>query len=467
MGIEQLVAQCGDLIQAGQSDSVQKMLSNLLPESVPRSHRREVAALCRRVGLLNTGFKLLTPIVRSPQESEEPTPKELAEYAMLLEKAGSLAEALQILERVHLPEANLNRGFCYSRLGEHHTAATHFEAYLRKSDTTDAIVLRGRLGLAAAWISSGKIEQARTWLDEILVHPEIAQYPQILASASELRAQANIHAGRFAEARRDLQLAGPSKWTRILDALEAGRTDILMTYRKEAEERGEWESVREADRFLLKLQFDEQRFNWLLFGTPYPSFRREVMREHQREPKIKEICFGHTNKGGASLNLRTGECAGVTAPPRLVHLLINALLKDFYRPISTGALFAELFIGESFDVFSSIHRIHQAVHRARKWIESRQLPIEIVEKRGHYSLLVHGSFSIVVPFERGTLDAESRRIHALIQEFGSDGFTAREARERLNLTPAVFKSLVTWAEQQGQITRIGAGPSTRYRIKIL
>jgi tetratricopeptide (TPR) repeat protein len=474
VGIEQLVAQCGDLIQAGQSGSVHKMLSTLSPESVPREHRLPVAILCRRVGLFNTGLRMLTPLVRPNDQTQAATDKELAEYARLLERSGTLTEALSTLEHLDLPEAPLYRAFCYMDLGEHVEAAKHFEAYLKRAEPTDQVLLSGRVGLASSWIGSGRIEDARGLLDEIISHDEIGTVPRALSAATELRAQVHIHAGRYADARTDLQTAAHAgsssddlqKWLRIIDALETGNSNILLEYRKEAGQKRMWESVREADRFLLKLGFDERRFDWLLFGTPYPSFRHEVTREHRRGPSRQELSYGSATASGG-LNLRTGEFSGTwrgSPPPRLVHLLINALLKDFYRPISTGALFADLFPGEPFNVFTSIHRVHQAVHRARKWFEGRQLPILIAEFRGHYTLTIDGPFAVEVPYERSTLDAESRRLQGLISHFGERGFSARQAREELGMSPAVFKSLMTWAERNGQIARIGAGPATRYKI---
>lgn len=451
------------------------MLSTITPESVPREHRLPMANLCRRVGLLNTGLRLLTPIVRPDEQIQEAaTAKEVAEYALLLEHAGTLHEALSTLEGLELQEAALYRAFCYMDLGEHQAAARHFEEYLRQAEPTHNLLLSGRVGLASAQIGSGRIEEAHQLLNEIIAHPDIANLPRVLSAASELRAQAHLHLGHYDKARLDLETAEKTgtasedlnKWLRILEALETGRSDILAGYRLEAEQKRLWESMREADRFLLKIQFDESRFNWLLFGTPYPSFRHEVTREHKRGPSRQELVFGH--EGASGLDLRTGEFSGPwsgSPPPRLVHLLINAMLKDFYKPIATGALFSELFPGERFNVFTSIHRVHQAVHRARKWIEGRGLPIQIGEFRSHYTLSIHSQFSIIVPYERGTLDAETRRLQSLAHHFGSRGFTARQARDELGLTPAVFKSLVTSAERSGFIYRIGAGPATRYKIK--
>ncbi len=471
----ELIEQCEILIQAGNLDAAYKKLNALNPAHVPRPERLALAGQCRRVGLINVGLRLLTSIVHPAKGvwGEEATPFELAEHAMLLHKSGAVREALSTLARADATatsEIYLGRSQCHMALGEFLEAAANLELYQRQADISPLQKLSSRVLLAAASIAADRWDYARHLLDETITAATHAGFDLVLGQALELRGRAHLQAGRFADARADLAGSGADpftlhKWSTIIHAIESGDRNILLELRREAFDKKNWEGVRDADRFQLKIEFNEERFNWLLFGTPYSAFRASVEAEHGRLPERKELILG--DEQAPALDLVTGEITGpmiCPAPPRLVHRLVNALLGDFYRPIPTAGLFAELFPGEHFDVFSSIHRVHQAIHRTRKWFEANGIPIVIVETQGHYSLTVHGHFAIRVPYERQCLDAEARRFQALLNHFGGKGFTARQARQALGLTPAVFKSLMSWAEETGNVSRLGAGPSTRYRI---
>ena len=474
MQIDTLIEECENLIRTGSPETAHKKLTSVHAADVSRDQRLALANLCRRVGLISSGLRLLTPLVHPDKGvwGLEATSAELAEHAMLLRKSGTAREALSTLNRAdsnQTSEVFLNRAMCHIDLREYSEAVANLEIYLKQPEISPYKKLSASAHLASALFALDRWEQAGHFVNETIAQSTAENFNKITAQSLELRARIHLNYGRFNQARADLASSRDTvsiyKWSRIIDAMENRDKNILLEFRQDAAAHHNWETVREADRFHLKLEFDENRFNWLLFGTPFSAYRKSVEMEHQRSPARQELMFGDDR--APALDLVTGEITGpmiCQAPPRLVHRLVNALLRDFYQPIPTGCLFAELFPGEYFNVFSSVHRVHQAIHRARKWFDSQKIPVAIVESQGHYSLAINGHFAVRVPYERQTLEAEARRFHALLQHFGSKGFTARQARQDLGLTPAVFKSLMNWAEETGNVSRLGAGPSTRYRI---
>ncbi len=60
----------------------------------------------------------------------------------------------------------------------------------------------------------------------------------------------------------------------ILAARGQKNIDPLLNHRQEAEQVGDWESVRDVDFWILKFAFEESRFKHLMFGTPHPAYRK-------------------------------------------------------------------------------------------------------------------------------------------------------------------------------------------------
>lgn len=169
---------------------------------------------------------------------------------------------------------------------------------------------------------------------------------------------------------------------------------------------------------------------------------------------------------GLEYDVATGRFTGghFPSPPRLVHSLISALAFQHPQTLSAAGLFNEMFPGHTFSGDASVHRIHQAVHRTRRWLEARGIPLLITERGGAYSLQVNGPISVRVPSERTILAPAARRLKVMAEHFGDREFSASDARSELAVSSAVFKTVMAWAVRNGKADRRGAGPATRYRI---
>src|SRR3954471_14229944 len=95
-----LVNECEALIRSGQDHKVSRELAKLNTAKVARKWRLPIANIARRTSQITIGLRLLTPVVRSENNENKPTPEELCEYAILLQRAGSVNEALSILENL-------------------------------------------------------------------------------------------------------------------------------------------------------------------------------------------------------------------------------------------------------------------------------------------------------------------------------------------------------------------------------
>jgi hypothetical protein len=478
---------CDDDIRAGRARAVQSRFAEIALPRVPREWRLKLATICRRADLISHGLKLLQPIVRDhgTREYAEPTSAELAEYGVLLQKAGAVEEALRILGRVDPlknPETFLFQAFCHFNRWDYETSVPLLHSYL-KSDLSPYAHLVGRVNLASANLATARYPEAESLLGDILTEAEAGGHLRLRANCLEMRAQLRLIGSDFTRANEDLELASKlfgaektqddfmvAKWQAILAALSSRDLTKLSLIRETATSRRDWESVREVDLYGLKAEFSAERADYLYFGTPYLAYRARIERELQWSPQENLYTLGKS--GVRTLAMASGDVlddqANITGmrAEGATHRMLAQLFCDFYRPASLGTLFAALYPGEYYDPFSSPGRVHQVLRRTRKWLRESALPIEVSEDRDGYRahILAPDLFSVQiqkVSVAPGRFEAMVERLRL---QFGSGEFTAQEASQALQISRVSFRRLTTWALKSGKLEKFGAARNTSYLL---
>lgn len=480
-----LVGECDEQIKAGRVGEAVKRLTGLNTARVPREWRHPLANLCRRVGLISTGLKLLFHVVypeRAKVAEPPPTSAELAEYGVLLHRFGSLRESVAILKRANpgeAPETLLFQAFCHFNRWEYATAVPLLENYVAHQSAPYQKFI-GEVNLSAALVWSEQWPRALEVVSRNIETAHANGYGRLEGNSYELRAQIHIYKRDFAKARADLEASGRllgtstvvdslfvKKWQTILEALESRDPSKLSLLKGESLARRDGETAREADRFRLLISFDRTVFENLIYGTPYPEFRKMICRQLRQQPPTDVHLIG--KPGGIVFDVESGRlsCEQVEPlkPGGKCHKMLELLSRDFYQPTRLGGVFAELFPGEYFDVFSSPGRVHQVLFRTRAWAKENSLPIEIKEANGFYSIEVGDGFALRVPYERHDVSGPAlqwQKLGSLLG--GAREFTAKEAREKLGLPRTTFQRLIAWAESERKIERVGEYNSTIYRL---
>jgi predicted negative regulator of RcsB-dependent stress response len=474
-----LIASCDALIKAGKLGEVATLISGLNMARVPRQPRQALAKICRRAGMIDRGLRLLQPIIRAQgAEAEKAEAGEISEYAVLLSRNGSIQEALELLAEVDArtcPEALLHKAFCHISNWDYAMAKGLLAEYLL-APVEPYSKLVARVNLASAYLALNEVGAAAEFLGETIELATQAKAWRLLGNCHELRAQARFRSGDFTGARASLaeaeQINGQSnsydqlliyKWHSIMDATERRSIEPLEAFRSAALARKHWESVREADLFIVQMRFEQGLFDHLLFGTPQPPYREKIRQLIEREPSPSYF-FGR--RGGRWLDLELGELHGSDnlSPGKKIHQVIAALTKDFYAPRNVGVLFAELYSGEHFNIDSSPLRLRQAVSRARRWLRENGLAADI-ESRDGYRLSIVGDFAIRLPLERPAVSSHPVLLEKLSRYFRpEDLFSAEDACARLRLSRSGFRRLASWAQKDGSLRSFGAGKSVRYAI---
>ncbi|MBX3019957.1 MAG: tetratricopeptide repeat protein [Bdellovibrionaceae bacterium] len=484
----ELFAQTESLLRAGRIAAAVALLREVPPRAVPREHAARFANLCRRVGLVMRGLRTLAPVVRGESGVKDgaPRPEEWAEYAVLLQRSGAVQEALRIWgsrEMKNAPGFGLQRALCHFNIWEHDRAIVPLNEALRDAAKDyDRLVIR--VNLTAAHLYAGDhphaLKLARELRRDLLGTPN----QRLLANAMELEAQALTEAGDFAAAgellRQALTLLASAATTDQLfirkglahvESFSTGDEAPLLAFRREALAREHFESVRDTDRLLLHLRFDEKRFQYLYFGTPWTAYRERLVRQLNYEPEESFFQRG-PDDAGAALDLGRGEFFRTTgAKPEIVAggkslSLLRALGRDFYKPANGIGLFSEVYVDENFDPESSMNRVHQLLRRTRELLSEQDLPLWIEARRPRFRLRWEEELRVFFPRESREIDWEERQIRLLREQFGAGPLiTTAEVLAALPLTPAQFRRVREWGENHGWIERVGAGAKSFYRLR--
>jgi tetratricopeptide (TPR) repeat protein len=470
----ELIRLCDEEIRAGQmARAAQRLRQMSVSDRIPREYILPLANVCRRAGVIVKGLRLLTPFVRPHKYQNESSAGELAEYGILLHRFGAFAESHSILSQVRadeVPEALLYMSFCHFSQWNHLEALPLLSDYFSR-DLSPYMRLVGRLNYAAILVHASRYEEALELIGEILSVSEQKQHGRLMGNAYELRAQVRLHRREFSAARSDLRQATAliggnrsfdsffvRKWNAVLCALEHCDAKVLLDMRREALELLEWESAREADRFRLKVKFDQDLFDHLIFGTHWPNYKRMVCAELNKQVSREEYVFGESCSN--VLDLATGLVEGtqVSEPlSGLCHRVVSVFLNDFYSGRRVGDLFSELFPGEYFNIFTSPGRVRQAIYRTRAWFMENAVPLSIEERGGFYLFFGTRGFGVRLRHSRGLASCGfSRQWEILHSTFAAQGrFGAKAARNRLGITRTSMQRLLKWAISQGHLSLSG------------
>jgi hypothetical protein len=469
--IQKLISGCDHLIKTGNLTKAAGLLTSIHPAKILRAQRLPVARLCRRVGVIRTGIRILQPIIRGSSLDVEATPLEKCEYASLLSRNGSLSEALDLLEGIDDPgqsEVILLKAWCHVLQWEYREAAPLFSKYLN-SVTDPYSRLIGMVNLVASRIALGEYDAAKEMLTEATEQALASTSNRLLGNCIELRCQVNVLQNDLAQAKRDIKLGleltgnGNSydrllllKWKAVVESAEQNDPAPLKSFRNFAVQQRHWESVRESDLFLLKLQFDPQRLNHLVHGTPSTAYRERVLRHISDKPSD---VYRYGSSEGPLFDFQNGP-EGSERWTEQALAVIAALTKDLYVPANMGTLFRHLYPGEYFDINTSHLRVRQAIRRTREITAASEIPLEIIFNSNAYELKL-GKIGI----ELGRSAKPSCWLESLKGEFGeSESFSVSEACKSLKISKTHFLQLVRGAIDEKKVVRLGKGKATRYRV---
>jgi len=479
INFEKLLEEAEKFVRQGQGGRAIELLAKIPPAKIPRIYKLPLADICRRSGALHLGLRILDFVVDPDSTEEKAKSKEIAGYAVLLQKIGSLSEALKLLKTAdpeEAPEVFLYRAFCHFNRWDYEAALPLLKSY-RELITSPYAKLIASVNIASALVSTGRWSEALHQLNENLENCESLGAHRLAGNSLEMRAQYHLQQGNLDGAALDLKTARQKigdektsdqlfilKWEAVVCAHREKSTAALLEFRREAVARQHWESVRDTDFHILKIAFDENLFDRLYFGTPFEAYRARLGRELRYVPQKQKVNFG--SSGGTSFDLQSGKSnpAGLVTSGDKIHKVLEILWSDFYQPAKLGTLFAALFPDEHFNAWSSPNRVHQLLRRTRRKLEEGGFPVTITENDGTYQIAAEANFELIVSREHQAVSRDEAHIAKLRVAMGTSNFSVSDAQETLQVSKATAQRLLRRGVDSGVLGMAGNGPATKYYL---
>lgn len=470
----QLIQNCEAWVRSGQTGLCVTALKKLNAGRVPSVYRRDLAVLARRIGQPHLGLRLLTPLFG--EDFAGARPADLAEYAVLLQRCGANREALSRLERIPsamVPEVSLYRAFAHFNAWEYEQAIPHLHEYVGAAISPYWRAV-GRVNLADALIFTERTDEARELLERLVRELGPQHHGRLLGNCFEMLGQIHLLRGQLRRAEgflnKSAALLGQvasldrlyvSRWQAVLAALKASDPGPLLSFRDEASRRNEFESVRQADFFRLKLSFDHALFTHIYVGTPFAPYRAKLEKTFGSRPSVENYVWGEApgrllDVASATLDGRAAEIKGLKS-----HALLAELAKDFYRPRRVAEVFGALWPDEHFNIFSSPQRVHQLVARTRQWLAKENFDLRLMPSTAGYRISFGPGAAMLTPLEPPPALAYQNNLFEL-RKRTPEGFTKNQACAALGLSRAGFRRFCSWALQQGLVRKYGASSNTKY-----
>lgn len=479
------------LIRAGNFASVTKALKELNTKKIPRAELAIYANLANRVNFTRFTLRILSPIVRGEEGLLNPAADvEKSEYADALRRNGLIEEAMQIFSEVDSrkhPIVLLRMAFCNFMQWKYTAAIPLLENYLRAVSHEDYARRIATINLAAALVTEGGNEVALGLLNPLRDETRNANNKLLHTNCLELMTQVYVRQGdwqKVAETLVDASRAATDdntiysryikKWRAIAHSLKVKQVHSeLYGCREDALRNQEWETVRECDLFIGFISQDRRLLENVYYGTPFPSYRKRILElvgdfelaaagEYlwslgtEKSPytgPILDLAKGGLDGGGPSLE------AG-----QLSHRLLILLCRDFYRPVSQGSAFSNLYPGEHFMQQGSTNRVCQVVRGLRSWLKKVAPDVSLETVNGSYRLQGDGAFNIRVPSELLSLSARELEWNTVRLAIKKDIFSKRDVMQAQNCSDSAAKRLLRWAVEVGRVQTVEWGAHTKYQV---
>lgn len=475
------------LIKKGESEKVQRALKALKTSEVPRALLASIAKISLRVGEPRFALSLLRPLIHSE------TPLALSvsfdeqiQYGMCLKQLGASDHALKVFRSVnadHCPEVLLYEAITLFTQWRYQEAIPKLERYLDSDLVGSYQKMIGKINLASALIFVESYADANEILSALAEEAKDCGHHLLFGNALELLSQILIYKKEYAGAEEIIQKASVfmekstpvyklflEKWSAIAQLYQS-KSELsslrnLNRVRDQAISLRHWESVRDCDFFFAVCKRDEHLFQRLYFGTPYEDYRQRLIRYCADFSHLPEYFDWRGN--AAHLHALDGKLEaldlGKKSGDQNIRLL-KALSRDFYAPTKPYALYLNLFSDESLDPEAALPRIFSAVSRAKKWLKSQSIPIEIENSEAGYKLTWTGPYVLRVPSGLELQKVSVNGLEALKKHYKDQSFSSSEAARFLELSQRSLVRMIKDAVSDQVLEVQGQGPSTRYKFR--
>lgn len=482
---ELIIAGLDALTKQGQRLQVLKELARILKSSPSRALRPQLARIANRNHAYVLALRILHPIIRADREKTADAGAEaLNIYATSLMWIGALEEAEECLHRIHgSTDALLTEAFVHFAKWDYEKSVPLLLRYMTSPTTSPYQKLVGQINLLAAAIAVGNLKQAKEVFeplgDELMKNPN---YKLLYGNSLELRAQIAILENSYDTALTFLDesercladqpgryLLYVNKWRSLarigLSPRDQVAHEALLKVKADATELKNWETIRDCDFHLARLNNDQELMQRILLGTPYAGYRNRV-----------ESLFGITVHDRKHLEYSPSEA---TRKPERIGLdlnritensflastswpLIQVMTKDIYRPPRMGVVFSGLYGKEYFDPNTSPQRVRNSVFRFNDWAQQSACEFRIRIDGGDFQFTGPKELGIVATRRERPLEGWQAALKVFKNQNDSRSFTTADVAKVLGISPRGVLPILQKALASKKIQKVGSGKNSRY-----
>ncbi|MGZ5279615.1 MAG: hypothetical protein ACXWC9_06725 [Pseudobdellovibrionaceae bacterium] len=482
---EQIIAHLDALTKQGQRLHVLKELSRILKSGPSQALRPHLARIANRNQAYVLGLRILYPVIREDREKiAEASPEALNIYATSLMWIGALEESQKTLHRIKgHTDSLLTEAFVNFAQWDYLKSIPLLTKYVNSSTISPYQKLVGQINLLAALIAIGKLNEAKEIFEPLITELNAnPNYQLLTGNCLELRSQIEILENNFERALFYLDqsekclaeqpgryLLYVNKW-RALAKLEMnpGDTDAeadLLKVKTEATQLKNWETIRDCDFHLARLQRDQNQIQQILLGTPYEGYHNRVQYLFGlslNESRNLEYCPGHASLEPSRVGLDLNAISENSFLKSTSWPLLQIMTKDIYKPPRMGVVFSGLYKQESFDPFTSPQRVRNSVFRFNEWAEKEKCEFRIQIENGDFQLKGPAGVSVICTQRERSIAGWQASLKVFKMQNESRSFTTNDVALALGITQRSALHLLQKALASKKIQKLGRGKNSRY-----
>lgn len=467
--MQEAVIKIEELIRLGRFNEADRILRKIQPSKIARQLAAPLANLARRVNRPKFAIRILNPLIRSDNSLiAPPTDTEKLEYAEALRRVGALTEALDLLRSIDttkLPQALLYKVFCHFNKWEYLEAIPTLNEYLSSPKIDDYARTVAQVNLAAAYIYVEESQKADELLIDLRAKTKKDNLDLLHGNSLELSAQLALLNSQWSLARSYISQAQPilskagsvqsllvEKWSAITESLENKKvSEALFNISLHAQNAKHWETRRDCDFYIAKIQQNTDLFFHLYWGTPFESYRNRIKKAMPSGTTFPTYYSWKIQKNESRLTIDVESGKTLNGIGKNIsfasteHMLLLLLCRDFYKPTTALSAFTSLFPHEYANATTSINRVHKIVGRLRKWSSQFGKNILIQEVDGSYALEFSQIATFQIPETLPNLDFKNLQIQEFKKNLKVRSFTYNEVKEILKVSKSnAYRIIQEW-----------------------
>ncbi len=477
-------------IKLGDYPAAKKRLDKIAISKTPERLVTRLSDLLIRTGMFKENSKLLYPHIYN--QTQIPSPKIEAHYALTLQQIGAYREANRIFENFDFSkaaEAHFYYAITLFAKWEYKKAIEHLIQYLESKEITPYQRLVGESNLVQAYLETDQFEEAENHLKKIESEINKSEFVLVQANIFQLRAQLLYSRGQYKEALRFLDssqkllktFANHYQLTAYfwkvncefaMNPQKPGAVKAFQELRKKSVSLGRWSLVRQCDFYRSVIEQNKELFLKVYFGTPFPAYRDSMISHFGEKVEIPEFYdWNATDKSAKEnqiLDAKIGKdlaSGGELKRGQRTHRLLQTLASDFYINFKLETLSSYIFPDEHYNPVTSYKRAFSAVDKLQTWFKENNIPMQVRFKNDGYRLYFEKPYILRVRLtydDTGDIGIKSELENLMAQD---QLYSAKELSEILKVPLRTTYRKINDLLANNKLTREKFGQEVKYRLK--